>query len=586
VPGRKRRTAWFIAALVILIVAAGIWVLRLPVPSPHEVRFEFTTPPTSDTVSLAISPDGQQIAFVAASDGRSRLWVRSLDSVSTRSLAGTDGGFYPFWSPDSRSVGFFADGNLKRIDISTGLVQVLATAPNPLGGTWNRDGTILFAPNFASPIFRVSSTPGGESAAVTRIEAPPASHRFPQFLPDGRHFLYYVSGSDKARGVYVGQLDGPVTQRLLDADAAAVFASSEHILFIRQGKLIAQAFDPSRLMLRGNPLPVAEGVSWSPETRAAGVSASSAGPIVYRMGQAAGERQFVWFDRSGKEIQRVGEPDSADPQNPSMCERKVAMGRSVIGNPSIWILNLDRGLRARFTFDMASDVAPVWSPDCSQIVFSSDRNGRYDLYLKSATGAGSEELLLPTKQNKSPLDWSRDGRFVLYRSPGATTGFDLWAVPVQGERKPFPVAQTDFNERDGQFSPDGNWVAYQSNESGSVEIVIQPFPGPGGKMPISRNGGAQVRWRLDGKELFYIALNGRLMAVPIQLASNGRSFEAGDPEPLFMTKVGGAEPAGPTSQQYAVSADGQRFLMNTVVTDVNASPISVILNWQAGSLAK
>jgi hypothetical protein len=501
-------------------------------------------------------------------------------------LAGTEGALYPFWSPDSRSVGFFADGNLKRIDIDTGLVQVLANAPNPVGGTWNRDGTILFAPNFASPIFRVSSTPGGESVAVTRIETPPASHRFPHFLPDGRHFLYYVSSSVKARGVYVSQLDGPATQRLLDADAAAVFASTQHILFVRQGKLIAQEFDPVRLTLSGNPLPVAEEVSWSAETSAAGVSASSAGPIVYRTGQAVGQRQFVWFDRSGNEIQKLGDPDSSGPAHPSICDRKLVMSRSVTGNPNIWMLNLDRGLPVRFMFDMAADVAPVWSPDCSRIAFSSNKNGVYDLYIKSTTDTGGEELLLATKQNKSPSDWSRDGRFLLYRSPGATTAFDIWAVPVKGDRKPVSVAQTNFNERDGQFSPDGKWVAYQTNETGRVEIVVQPFPGPGDKMQVSRNGGAQVRWRPDGKELFYIALDGRLMSVPIQPASKDTSFEAGEPQPLFPTHVGGAEQGGPATQQYAVSTDGQRFLMNTIVTDVNASPISVIMNWQGGQVRK
>jgi serine/threonine protein kinase len=575
---------WLPALIVTLLIGAVIvWMLASrTVMAPPEARFEFATSLTPDPVSIAVSPDGQQIAFVGTSNGRPQIWVRPLNSTSSRPLAGTDGGIRPFWSPDSRSIGFFNDGKLKLIDIDGGLVRELAPAANPLGGTWNRDGTILFTPNFSGPIFRISAA-GGDPVVVTRTEGQQASHRFPWFLPDGRHFLYYVP--DGARGVYVGQLDGAATTRLLDADAAAVYAPPGYLLFVRQGKLIAQKFDPAKLALSGNPFPIADQLpALGGPASSVALSASAAGSIVYRGADTGGgQRQFIWFDRSGKEIGKVGAPDdaNANPENLSISPdgRRLALNRTVNGNTDIWLVDLARGARSRFTFDMAIEVSPIWSPDGSSILFSSNRKGVFDLYRKSVTGAGSEDLVLATPQNKGLSDWSPDGRFVLYRSPGAEkTGFDIWAVPMDGERKPVPVVQTNFEERDGQFSPDGKWIAYQSNESGRMEIWVQSFPGPGGKVQVSNNGGAQVRWRPDGKELFYIALDGQLMSVPIRLTNN-QTVEAETPVALFATHIGGAV-QGPIPQYYAVSRDGKQFLMNTIVTEAGNSPITVILNWK------
>jgi eukaryotic-like serine/threonine-protein kinase len=581
-PGRRRleRVLWIssLAAVSMIAAAAFIWTSR-GTPPAGEMRVEISTPATDSSETLAISPDGQKIVFAAGPPGRSLLWLRSLDSLSARPLAGTDNANGLFWSPDSRTVAFFAQGKLKRIDIEGGSARVLADAGNARGGTWNRDGVILFAPNPAGPLFRVSAT-GGQPSAVTRIDAAQQiSHRFPKFLPDGSHFLYYVQGSRESNGVYVGALDGSSTPRLFDADAAAVYASSGHLLFVLQGTLFAQRFDPDKLALMGDPIPVADQIAENSANQEAALSASAAGPVVYRTGSES-PRQLVWMDRSGREIEKLGAPDPTSPRNPSLSldGRRVALDRTVNGNTDVWILELERSVLSRFTFDEAVDSAPVWSPDSNQIIFASRRKGVRDLYQKPVRGAGSEELLLATPETKDPVDWSPDGRFFLYGTVDPRTGNDIWALPIGGaDRKPFPVVQTNFNEHSGQFSPDGKWIAYQSSESGRYEIYIQLFPGPGGKTQISTSGGRSPRWRRDSKELFYIGADDKLMAVPITFASNGQTLEPGAPVPLFVTHT--VRP-GYDNWDYVAAPDGQRFLMNTPTEETVTSPVVLLMNWK------
>ena len=311
------------------------------------------------------------------------------------------------------------------------------------------------------------------------------------------------------------------------------------MLFIRQRTLFAQAFDPVRMTLVGEPAPISENIAIAGAYSNPALSASTTGVIVYRTGSAGGQRQFVWLDRSGRES-----PEAAGgcwwSTNPAMSPdgRRVALYRTANANVDVWVLDIVRGVLSRFTTDTANDVNPVWSPDGAQIAFQSNRKGISDLYLNTASGAGGDQVLLSTLQDKAPSDWSHDGQFLLFRNTDPKTGYDLWALSMTGERKPFPVVQTEFEERDGQFSPDGAWIAYQSNESGRFEVYVQPFPGSGGKWPVSSNGGAQVRWRADGKELFYVALDGKLMVVSIALG--GRQPEIGKPEALFATRLGGA----------------------------------------------
>jgi dipeptidyl aminopeptidase/acylaminoacyl peptidase len=365
----------------------------------------------------------------------------------------------------------------------------------------------------------------------------------------------------------------------LDSDGSAVYGAG-HLFFIRQRSVFAQRFDPARQELNGDPVAVAQNPAGGPA--GATVSVSDTGSIAYRTASAPVRRQFVWFDRSGKAIGDVG--STGVMSNPSLSpddQRVIGYrGNPVDGNVDIWMLDTRRGAFSRVTSDVSDDVAPVWGPDGDHIVFSSNRKGSHDLYRKSAVAGGNEELLLANGEEKTGSDWSSDGRFVLFESRDVKRRSDVWALPLDGHGKPIPVAQSDFEELRGQFSPDGKWVAYQSDESGRYEIYVQSFPGPGHKFPISTGGGTQVRWRGDGKELFYITLDERLMAVPIRFGAGAQAPEVGAPVALFAPPLGGFIQQADFRHQYDVSSDGQRFLVATTVAEGPTSPISVILNWK------
>ena len=576
----RERLAWVAAVLATAFAAVyATRALHRSAPSP-EIRFDTSFPRSVDVtfVQLAISPDGQRLVAAPTFEGRAPLWLRPLNSTAGRLLPGTEGATFPFWSPDGKSIAFFAQRKLKRIDVDGEAIEIVTDVQIPRGGAWQADGTILFAPNATGPLFRVPAA-GGQAIAATHLEKGQNDHRAPFILPDGLHFLYYARGTPQARGVYVARLDGSESKRLVDADAAAVYVSG-HLLFVRQGDLFAQPFDAPRLALDGAPFRVAAGVAVNQGVSLASLSASASGALAYVTGGTRRTR-FTWMDRSGKPIDQVG-PEHTPIGNPALSPDglQIAFSRVVEGNWDIWVMGLG-GALSRFTSDPALDFNPLWSSDGRRIFFQSTRGGAPDIYSRSVNAGTLEQVLLKSSLPKSPSDVSADGRVLLYNvSTGTST--QIWYLPLAGDSTPRPFVQTTFDERDGQFSPDGKWVAYQSNESGHYEIYVQPFPGPGERIPVSSGGGQQVRWGRKGPELFYVAADRRLTVVPVTFSVNGM-IRIGRPAPLFPT---GFDATLLLRQQYVVSADGQRFLMNNLTDAVDPHSMTVILNWQAALTAR
>jgi serine/threonine protein kinase len=571
---RYERYAWIAGVVVLAGISAAALLTRRPVAPAPERRLEITTPATVDLFSFSVSPDGAKVVALALRDGRPQLWLRHLSSASTQWLKDTDGAQYPFWSPDSKSVGFGASGQLKRIDLESGTISRLADAPLFLGGTWNTDGSIIFAANSNSPLLRVSDR-GGTPVVLTAVE-PEGAHSFPNALPDGRHFLFFASGSKG--GVYVGQIDGTPASHLLDADAAAAY-SGGHLLFVRMGNLLAQRFDPERQTLSGEAVSVVDqvvrsGMAGSPVVA---VSASAAGPILYRTGAAIAPYRFqvTRVNQAGTEPDIIANETVA--LNPSLSPdgRHLAFFK----NSQIWLMDLQSRNQHPLTNDTNLNFAGVWSPDGKQIAYCSQRKGIFDLYLRDATGAGSEQLLLTTTETKMPTDWSKNG-YLLYRSLSEKDSFDIWAMSM-ADRKAFPLIQTSAEERDGQFSPDGKWVAYQSNRTGRFEIWVAPFPVPGTDVKagdpfrFTFDGGVHVRWGLEGKELFYIAPDGHLMSVPVTVQPGGGAVSPGTPRPAFQTGTTIRGTAGPS---FIVLRDG--FLTTYPSVPSTTSPITVLLDWR------
>jgi Tol biopolymer transport system component len=570
----RERVAGGAAAVFALLAAGAIaWALR-PVPAPFETRLEITTPATDDPISLALSPDGRRLVFVAsATGGPSQLWLRPLDQATAQPLAGTESAAFPFWSPDSRSVAFFSGTQLKRLDIGSGLPRTLArSGGGSRGGSWSADGVIVFAHN-SGQLVRVPAT-GGVPAAVTTLTQGQISHRFPHFLPSGRQFLFNTR--EASAGLYLGSLDSAQTTRLAAADTNALFVPPNWLLFLRQGTLVAQHVDLTRGALTGDPLSIADDVAFDLSTMAGAFSVSSAKSIAYRTSRIA-PRQFTWFDRQGKAVGSVGQPDTNDLLQPMLSTdgRRVVASRTFTGNTDLW--QFDGTRMIHLTFDPTRETSPVWSPDGNRIAFSKGSQGPLSIYLKASSGAGQEELLLARPNNGLPMSWSPDGRFLLYNERTPEGGLDVWILPTDGKQKPYPFLESRFDERNAQFSPDGRWVAYQSDESGPPEIYVRPFPARSGQWQVSTMGGVTPRWRRDGKELYFIAPDAKLMAVPV--ATAGTAPEIGTSVALFQPNIlfGGTSPVG-IGWQYDVAPDG-RFLINVRTGDGGTAPITVIQNW-------
>jgi serine/threonine protein kinase/Tol biopolymer transport system component len=581
----RTRLAMGLAAAALFIVASAFLAFVIFRRQPPEAPLVRTTILPPDRTSfdfqvnhgpVAVSPDGRRLVFVASSpDGKTQLWIRPLDSLLAQSLAGTGGASFPFWSPDSRFVGFFAGGKLKKIGISGGTPITLADAPNPRGGTWSSTGVIVFSPTTPGPLHRVSDA-GGVAIPATTVKAENGgNHRAPWFLPDGRHFLYeqVFAGRHTLR---VASLDSAEDQVVGEANSNPIY-SQGHLLFLRQTTLMAQPFDLKRLALTAEAVPVAEQIQ---QINAPGnigcFSVSATGLLVYQTGEGAGGLTLKWFDRRGKPAGALGEAAyfgniELSPDRRSLAARIVDQS----GSADIWIYDVLRGLRTRFTFDPAAEFEAIWSPDGRSIIFSSNRKGYFDLYRKSSDGSGAEELLYADNHLKRPLSWSPDRKVLLYSANDPQTGSDLWTLPLTGDPKPVPFLRTAFNEDNGQFSPDGRWVAYQSNESGRDEIYAAPFPGPGGKRQISSGGGRFPRWRRDGKEIFYVGAEQRLTAAEVIV--KGDRLEVAAMRPLF----GSVYVAG-GFYTYDISADGQSILMAIPTAESASEPLTLVQNWTAG----
>jgi len=586
-PASRSRLNWILAAAALVVIAAlAIPALRhLREKPPSETRLDIVTPATDNPESFALSPDGRYIVFVASPDGGtggSRLWLRSLSATGAQPLAGTDGAVFPFWSPDSQSIGFFAEGSLKRLDVGSNSPKTLAPAQTGSGGTWNIDGVILYAPTLTGPIMRVSAA-GGTATAATSFAKQHSGHLEPWFLPDGKRFLFYVRGAPEVSGIYLGALDGSAPTRITAADSAGVYHPSGWLVRRRsEGTLIAERLDITQAKLTGESLTLADGVVDNGRNRS-GISVTSTGLVAYRVGEAI-RRQLVWTDRSGKVQETLGQPDGSI-LNPSVAPtgHRVVVSRTVQGNIDIWLLDGSR--ISRVTTDAATDMFPIWSYDGKQIVFRSIRSGAGELYSTSPSGGGTDQRIVASDQLLTANSWSADGRFMLYMTNDPKTGMDLMVMPMFGDRKPFVFLKTPFREVYGAFSPDSRWVAYQSNVSGRPEIYIRPFVPPnavapagtseGEQLQVSSAGGISPLWRADGKELYYLSPAGAMMAVSINL--KGSTIDLGAPVQLFPTQISGSGVDTQQGRQYGVASDGM-FVINTELHGV-VGPITLIQNW-------
>jgi serine/threonine protein kinase len=585
VQNRQLPLAWiaFSGALLIALAVLSFLHFRETPPPARTVRFQVPLPEKAIDAIFQISPDGKVLVFSAASGGRRQLWVRPIDSLAAQPLPETEGATYPFWSPDSATIAFFVAGKLKKVALAGGPSQTICDAPEGRGGTWNSDGVIVFSPGLGSAIERVSAA-GGVPTAVTKLGTKEELQRYPMFLPDNKHFLYVVNaGKPETNGINIGSVDGAPPVHLLSDDSSASYVSSKAfggsglLLFRRENTLMGVPFDPSRLQITGEVFPVAEGVGTAGNTSFAAYSVSNNGVLVYgNGGLGAKGDEMEWMDRTGKRIGAVGQPAQMVGARLSPDGKKVLLSIFNLARDAsdLWLLDVERGVPSRNTFRPGVSADGIWSPDGSTIAFQSDNRM---IYRRPANRTGNEELLLGEGINNRPLDWSQDGKFIVYETTGGTTGGDLWLLPMEGDHKPIPYLQTPFNEGDAQFSPDGHWMAYASNESGQPQVYVQAIPASGAKWQISPAGGVQPRWRRDGKELFYISADQKLMSVPVK---SGAGFEAGTPQPLFEL-----DPVFPSllgRYSYEPTADGQRFLVLEIVGGSAAPPINVEINWQSG----
>ncbi len=573
------RLAWLLCGvLAVGMVALAIWWRT---SKPAEKTMYFSAPFPFAARDIAVAPNGHTVAVVGYRESawRTVIWLYEVGAPDARSLDDTEGASFPFWSPDGRFLAFFADGKLKKMDVAGGPVQTLCDAPSGRGGTWNKDGVIVFAPSgqLLTGLFRISAS-GGTPVPISTPDASRGenTHRWPMFLPDGKHYLYLaanVRGGSDVDGIFMGLLDSNEKRFVVKASVNAAYAAG-YLLFYRDRTLLAQRFDLSRFELTGEPTAVLKEIQFVPRINRLVFAVSDNGLLLAQKSSGASLSRLTWFDRTGNEVGVVGTPDVYGNVVLAPDGRSVAVDKTdnESQNTDVWTYDLQSGSAKRFTFDPAIDALPVWSPDGSRLIFASSRQQVFKLFIKNADGAQEENLVARTDTDNFSNDWSRDGKYVLF-----TQGRDLWFVT-------FPLLKSSLflkapaTLKNGKFSPDGKWVAYNSNESGKWEILVTSFPEAQGKWQVSTGGGEQPRWAGDGKEIFFLSPEGKIMAVPVKAEAG---FDAGAPVALFQASP--RESVALSDQvRYDVDRNGQRFLINTQVESTETQPLSVILNWDAG----
>jgi len=579
------RWSWAVEGVFALAAAAVSFVhFRETQPEPQMVLTAILPPEKSVVTSrgnsgpMALSPDGKRIAFAATGeDGKSQLWIRPLSATAARPVPGSEGGTFPFWSPESRYLAFFAGGKLKKIDTAGGPPVILADAPNPRGGAWSTSGMIVFAPNNnVGGLVKISSL-GGDSAPVTAPGLENGNSRAPWFLPDGRHFLFISLRPPNHVQLLLASLDSSEVKPIAETGSNAVY-SEGRLLYLREDILMAQAFDLKALAAMGDAVPIAELIqrAFSPNTIGM-FSVSASGLLAYMRGVGDYGLQLTWFDRTGKSLGTIGEPRSFSSIALSPGAKTLVASFYDSLGMDVWTYDLARGLPARFTFDPARDDFPVWSPDGRSVVFNSVRKGHWDLYRKSADGSGVEELLYSDDREKYPNTWTPDGKSLLFQTLDGKA--DSWVLTMTPESPGAPLKAVQFlpgvsSARWAKFSPDGRWVAYYAEESQRGEVYVSPFLHSGSKRQISTNGGTKPRWRQDGKEIFYLSPEGQLMATEVRIG--GETVEVGATHALF-----GGIPLG-NGYGYDISADGQRILATVAKDQKSNEPITLVQNWAAG----
>jgi len=570
--------AWAMAGAVALGLLAGAAIWRGK--KTAEETMYFSAP--FQAQDMAVAPNGHTVAVVGQDDSgrKTMLWLYELGARGLKSLAETDGASFPFWSPDGKFLAFFASGKLKRLNLADGDVQTLCDAPSGRGGSWSKDGVILFTPTgqVDDGLYRIAATGG-----TPEMVSPPdksrgeTSHRWPQFLPDGKHYLYmafnvsWQKSAAQTNAIYVGALDSNEKKFLVATTANAAYAAPGYLLYYRDNTLFAQPFDDKKLELSGEAKLLLRDIQFLGRIARATFSATDTGLLAAQSSGGVSLSKLAWFDRRGTELNAVGKPDayanvSLSPNGKSAAVDITDVGN---GNADVWVVDLERGNSKRLTFDPSVDAMPVWSPDGGRLIFSSSRQHTFDLYWKDSNGAAEEKLIEHGEADRYACDWSRDGKYLLH-----VQGSDLWVMSMP-EMQSRLLLKAPATIKNGQFSPDGKWVAYASNETGKWEVYVTSFPEAKGKWQVSSGGGDQPRWRADGKELFFLSSDGKMMAARVK---GGANFDAGTAMTLFQAS---AREMVATSEQimYDVSKDGQRFLINTQVKNTEARPMSVVLNW-------